>query len=211
MNRITDRIFLGDINGATNLYQLRKNKITHILTMAAGIRPLYKKEFKYKIVNVMDIPSQNIISHFDRAIEFINKAVTGGGRVLVHCFAGVSRSASTVIAYFMATRKMTFAEAFNYVKKKRPIIFPNFGFQKQLVEYEALLEERSKKKEVKFKDEQTEEKKRTIEFDPKDSSSFTPFLKSNKMGLLGVQKPHKKYARSPGKPAQVKPKQFHYP
>ena len=211
MNRTTDRIFLGDINGATNLYQLRKNKITHILTMAAGIRPLYKKEFKYKIVNVMDIPSQNIISHFDRAIEFINKAVTGGGRVLVHCFAGVSRSASTVIAYFMATRKMTFAEAFNYVKKKRPIIFPNFGFQKQLVEYEALLEERSKKKEVKFKDEQTEEKKRTIEFDPKDSSSFTPFLKSNKMGLLGVQKPHKKYARSPGKPAQVKPKQFHYP
>jgi hypothetical protein len=179
--------------------------------MAAGIRPLYKKEFKYKIVNIMDLPSQNIISHFDKAIEFINKAVTGGGRVLVHCFAGVSRSASTVIAYFMATRKMTFAEAFNYVKKKRPIIFPNFGFQKQLVEYEALLQERSKKKEVKFKEEKTEEKKRTIEFDPKDSSSLTPFLKSHKMGLFGVQKPHKKYARSPGKPAQVKPTQFHYP
>lgn len=112
--------------------------------MAAGIRPLFRKEFKYKVVNVIDLPSQNLLPYFNKAIEFINKAVTSGGRVLVHCFAGVSRSASTVIAYFMTTRKMSFMDAFNFVKKRRPVIFPNFGFQKQLMELEKVLEEKYK-------------------------------------------------------------------
>ena len=66
MDRITDRIYLGDINGCSNLYQLRKNKITHILTMAAGIKPLYCSEFKYKVINIMDLPSQNIAQYFDK-------------------------------------------------------------------------------------------------------------------------------------------------
>ena len=78
---------------------------------------MYRKEFKYKIINIMDLPSVDIMTHFNKAIEFMNKAITSGGRVLVHCYAGVSRSASTVIAYFMATRKMTYIEAFDYVKK----------------------------------------------------------------------------------------------
>ncbi len=84
MDRITDRIYLGDINGCSNLYLLRKNKITHILTMAAGIKPVYRKEFKYKVVNIMDLPTQNIMMYFDKAIEFMNRAVAGGGRVFVH-------------------------------------------------------------------------------------------------------------------------------
>lgn len=97
----------------------------------------------------MDLPSQNILPYLDKAIEFINKAVSSGGRVLVHCFAGISRSASTVIAYFMATRKMTFLEAFNYVKKRRPIIFPNFGFQRQLIEFENKLAQKFALREAK--------------------------------------------------------------
>ena len=67
--------------------------------------------------DVIDLPTQNLLPYFDKAIEFINKAVSSGGRVLVHWFAGVSRSASVVIAYFMATRRMSFFEAFEYVKK----------------------------------------------------------------------------------------------
>lgn len=187
---------------------LRKNKITHILTMAAGIRPLYKKEFKYKVVNIMDLPTQNILAHFDKAIEFINKAVTSGGRVLVHCFAGVSRSASTVIAYFMATRKMTFTEAYDYVKKKRPIIFPNFGFQRQLQEFEKKLQEKFSKQASKRKEDFA---KHTIEADPKDPSSFTPYQKHTKFNILESNAGLGSMMKSPPKTHQIKPKQFMYP
>lgn len=210
MDRITDKIFLGDINGCSNLYQLRKNKITHILTMAAGIRPLYKKEFKYKVVNIMDLPTQNILIYLEKAIEFINKAVSNGGRVLVHCFAGISRSASTVIAYFMATRKMSFMEAFNYVKKRRPIIFPNFGFQRQLLEFEKQLAERFSRKELKYRDE-PEEEKRTLEVKEKDPSSYTPYMKHNKLSIYEDRKIPGKSSLSPSKNHQLKPTQFQYP
>ena len=52
------------------------------------------------------------------------------GGVLVHCYAGVSRSASCVIAFLMQDRDMTFSEAFQFASKRRPVIFPNMGFQR---------------------------------------------------------------------------------
>lgn len=211
MDRITDRIYLGDINGWSNLYQLRKNKITHILTMAAGIRPLFKKEFKYKIFNIIDLPSQNILHYFGKAIEFINKAVANGGRVLVHWFAGVSRSASTVIAYFMATRRMSFMDAFNFVKKRRPIIFPNFGFQKQLMEFEKQLEEKYKIRELRSKI-LNEETKVSIDRKEESKKTSTPYTKrdkaaSNDRNIIEESPPSKTKKLS----GQVKPTQFHYP
>lgn len=208
MDRITERIYLGDINGVSNLYQLRKNKITHILTMAAGIRPLYKKEFKYKVVNIMDLPTQNILAHLDRAVEFINKVVTGGGRVLVHCHAGISRSATTVIAYFMATRKMTFIEGFKYVKQRRPIIFPNFGFQRQLGEYENILQERFKAKKNHNIENIIENHKKSIESVQNNPSSYTPYTRHNK---LKMSRKNERLSMSPKTNKQLKPTQFHYP
>jgi protein-tyrosine phosphatase len=56
-----------------------------------------------------------------------------GGRVFVHCFAGVSRSATIVIAYLMKEHGLSFNSAIKFVKSKRPQINPNDGFRKQLM------------------------------------------------------------------------------
>lgn len=50
------------------------------------------------------------------------------GSVLVHCAAGVSRSASIVIAYLMRNNGMNYTEAYALVKNKRFVICPNHGF-----------------------------------------------------------------------------------
>lgn len=50
------------------------------------------------------------------------------GNVLVHCFAGISRSSSGIIAYLMNKYGQTFTEALAYCKAKRPIVDPNPGF-----------------------------------------------------------------------------------
>lgn len=57
-------------------------------------------------------------------------------RVLVHCLAGMSRSATIVIAYLIATTPMTAGEATEFVRSKRRIVRPNYGFTKQLEQYE---------------------------------------------------------------------------
>jgi len=59
---------------------------------------------------------------------------TGG--VLVHCYAGVSRSTTIVLAYLMARRGMRLAEALALVKAARPAVCPNQGFMEQLRHYE---------------------------------------------------------------------------
>jgi len=62
--------------------------------------------------------------------------------------AGKSRSSTIIIAYLIKERKMTFEEAFNYVKEKRIKIQPNKGFIKQLLEFEH--DSKSEKQQLKM-------------------------------------------------------------
>jgi Dual specificity phosphatase, catalytic domain len=55
--------------------------------------------------------------------------------IQVHCFMGISRSATIVCAYLIATMKMTADEALAAVREKRGIVSPNMGFLRQLEEY----------------------------------------------------------------------------
>ena len=61
------------------------------------------------------------------------------GNVLVHCFAGVSRSSTIVMSYLMKKLGMTFKEVLDYVRKKRWVVNPNPGFVRQLKRYEMKL------------------------------------------------------------------------
>ena len=65
-------------------------------------------------------------------IYFIEEVKNQGGRVLIHCMQGVSRSVSLIICYLIFTRKYNFEEALNLVIDKRAIAGPNFGFGIQL-------------------------------------------------------------------------------
>ena len=86
------------------------------------------KDFKYKIIKAYDKSSQSLLRHFPAAIAFMKDAIHRGGGVLVHCYAGVSRSATITIAFLMQEHELTFDQAFSKASKARPIIFPNIGF-----------------------------------------------------------------------------------
>lgn len=60
-----------------------------------------------------------------------------GGKILVHCEAGISRSPTICMAYLMKTKKLCLEEAFDYIKQRRSLISPNFGFMGQLLQYES--------------------------------------------------------------------------
>merc|ERR1719384_2759529 len=77
----------------------------------------------------------------DRALDFIDRAVTGGGLVVVNCYMGLSRSASVVIAYLMTKHNMSLDRALDFVKKSRNVR-PNEGFQRQLRDLEFSLKRR---------------------------------------------------------------------
>ena len=60
-----------------------------------------------------------------------------GGRVFVHCQAGISRSATICLAYLMHTQRVKLDEAFDFVKQRRHVISPNLAFMGQLLQFET--------------------------------------------------------------------------
>ncbi|XP_051842038.1 dual specificity protein phosphatase 19 [Antechinus flavipes] len=128
-------LLLGSQDVAHDLDTLKKHKVTHILNVAYGVENAFLNDFTYKNISILDLPDTNIISYFPECFEFIEEAKLKDGVVLVHCNAGVSRSAAIIIGFLMSTEKITFTSAFSLVKNARPAIYPNPGFMEQLQAY----------------------------------------------------------------------------
>lgn len=60
-----------------------------------------------------------IKGHFARSNDFVEEARRKGGKVLIHCRVGVSRSASLVIAYVMKHCEMDLQSAYLLVRSRR--------------------------------------------------------------------------------------------
>lgn len=73
-----------------------------------------------------------------RVRQFIDAALQQGGRVLVHCGDGISRSPALIIAYLMMTFNVTHEEAFLHVQARRFCASPNLSFQRQIEAYEDI-------------------------------------------------------------------------
>ena len=131
---VVKKMYISSIRVAQNLSILRKLGITHVLTVCP-MRPTHFPGIEYKVVSISDSPDQRIDLKFPECFEFIRYALESGGKILIHCFQGVSRSASIIIAYLMTYHDMSFIQAVNFLKQKRIIINPNFGFMEQLRNY----------------------------------------------------------------------------
>ncbi|XP_005188520.2 dual specificity protein phosphatase 19 [Musca domestica] len=130
---LPNHLYFGSQDSVT-LENILEYKLTHILSI--GIEcPLndLPEGISNLFINCLDLPETELTSGvWDQAFEFIQNAMAKDGCVLVHCNAGVSRSASVVIAYLMKYQHMDFDMAYRYVKSRRECIQPNAGFLKQL-------------------------------------------------------------------------------
>eukprot|EP01084_Bolivina_argentea_P088670 160071_1 len=137
-NHIINNLYLGDRGDAKHQYVMRDLGITHIINITEDIKNVFENDgIKYLNIKISDDPYAKIDKILDECIAFIDNCIHKQNvAVLVHCVAGVSRSAIIVIAYMMKRRNMKYLEAMQYVKKRRNIINPNYGFCNQLKHWE---------------------------------------------------------------------------
>ena len=140
INQITETIFLGNVEAAFDIKKLKELGIRKILTVMSAFGNHYSEyNFIHKTIEVDDAYDTNLIRHFKECLLFMD----GYDKVFVHCAAGMSRSATIVIAYLMWKKKLSLNDAFNFVKKKRPVISPNLNFTRQLEIFQDLLKKKN--------------------------------------------------------------------
>jgi len=134
-----DGLYFGGINSTQSKSCLSEFEITHVLSMCYETIAQFEGVV-YKKFEVTDDPSEIIKRYFSETTKYIHETISDGKTILVHCNRGVSRSASVVIAFVMWKFTWKFEKAFDYVRQKRDVIYPNNGFVKQLEEYEKDLD-----------------------------------------------------------------------
>jgi len=153
MQEIVPGLYLGPYAaaGKKNFSRLESAGVTHVVCVRQEIernfiKPNFEPQLKYLVITLADSCIEAIIPKIKETKEFIDKSLATGGKVLVHCNDGMSRSASLVIAYIMQTYGMDFRSALHYVQQRRFCVQPNDGFEQQLKEFEpiyrALIENR---------------------------------------------------------------------
>ena len=144
-SEITPFLYIGCKRDAESLQTLRRVGITHILNctkscVANCFEGRADINIVYKRIAINDYRSEDILSHMEEAVDFIEEASKiVNARVLVHCLMGMSRACSFTLGYLMKHGGFALQDAYDYVKSQRSIIKPNESFMSQLRKYEATL------------------------------------------------------------------------
>lgn len=131
-SRILPFLYLGNLGHARNARLLHALGITHVVSVGecaadeddtdphslASARRAGLVEV-HSVDNVADDGTDSLRAALCDAVEFVERARVSGGRVLVHCRVGVSRSSTVVIAYAMAHLDITLIDAYLLVRSRR--------------------------------------------------------------------------------------------
>ncbi|KNC49011.1 dual specificity protein phosphatase 19 [Thecamonas trahens ATCC 50062] len=142
---LAGELFLGSQDAACNVDGIAAAGVAVIVNLAVGVPCFFRRdegvdggnederpEIEYGEWPLLDLPSQSIDVIVDEVIPFMAAALDAGRPVLVHCNAGVSRSATAVLAYLIVERGMSYDEAMAMVRAARPASKPNAGFDAAL-------------------------------------------------------------------------------
>jgi protein-tyrosine phosphatase len=139
--KIGDGLYLGAAVAGKEKAAMQKKKITHILICHPTLKEYHPEHFKYHRAKLADTPDQNMLEHLPNALQFLGDGRRRGGSMFVCCMKGISRSSSIVISFLMVEQGIGFDAAWKACEERRPVVYPNVGFQQQLRYLEKVLSE----------------------------------------------------------------------
>lgn len=134
---VPDRLYLSGVVEANNQELLRQSGITHVINLSGHdiVYPSSVDGIMTVMIDDHPFARLDVITHyFQLTNRFIDEALQNPqGRVLIHCFAGISRSVTVLVAYLM-NQGLCLEEALQQVRQRRPMAQPNPGFLAQLLQ-----------------------------------------------------------------------------
>ncbi len=138
-HRVDGEVFIGGYKAAADADFVRRMGFTRIAKMFAddasypGGRHRHPG-VRYFVAAAEDLPGYDIRADAVAAARFVHEGVAAGERVLVHCHAGISRSATVVLLWLMTrpSDRLDLAAALALLRRARPFVRPNDGFMRHL-------------------------------------------------------------------------------
>ncbi|CAC9501647.1 phopshatase [Leishmania donovani] len=141
-DKVLDYLFLGSLRTAQTVTVYHDLDICYVLTVGRDLEAVIEPWMQQLVLPVNDFPEQSMVPVFDDAFRFIDEARSHKKGVLIHCFAGLSRSVTIAVAYLMHLKGITRDDALALVRLARPAAQPNDGFLRELGAYEEMLRSR---------------------------------------------------------------------
>ncbi|KAG5474916.1 hypothetical protein CUR178_04366 [Leishmania enriettii] len=138
-DEVLDYLFLGSLRTAQTVTVYHDLDICYVLTVGRDLEVVIEPWMRQLVLPVDDFPGQTMLPVFEDAFGFIDEARAHKKGVLIHCFAGLSRSVTIAVAYLMHLKGITRDEALAMVRLVRPAARPNDGFLRELIVYEEIL------------------------------------------------------------------------
>ncbi|NXP71460.1 DUS28 phosphatase, partial [Ramphastos sulfuratus] len=138
--KVTSSLLIGNAKAACNEELLTREGVTFCVNVTRQQPFPSLQQVRGIRVPVFDDPAEDLYRYFEQCNDAIEEAVKSGGKCLVYCKNGRSRSAAICTAYLMRYRKLPLKDAFETVKTARPVAEPNSGFWSQLQRYEEDLQ-----------------------------------------------------------------------
>lgn len=139
---ISADLYLGSRPKPEQTETLKQKGITHIVSCldleSRSKVAFLEHEFETGFLPIKDSIEEDISLSLPAFFTFLSdsKRNAPDSKTLVHCEAGVSRSATLVLAHLMTKNHLSFYDAYLNVRSKRTQILPNIGFASQLQQYE---------------------------------------------------------------------------
>lgn len=140
---VMPRLWLGNREAAADDTWLRANGITTVFNCTKTLPFAEAARWRYRVPVDDNLQPAEIANMGDWAAETQLKLLReykAGRTILVHCHAGMQRSAAVVAMFLMTTQGMSANEAIQVVQQKRAITFrPAVNFEPSIRRWEREL------------------------------------------------------------------------
>ncbi|XP_056379533.1 dual specificity protein phosphatase 12 isoform X2 [Hyla sarda] len=132
-------LYIGGVPDVTDVQSLQASGITHILTVDSAEPKDLPPSLQKMFIRLLDDSSADLLSYLPECLTFLTSALeTPGSCVLVHCHAGMSRSAAVIVAYMMNTARCPYEEAYRRLQNKKSDVKIHEEFENQLALFEEM-------------------------------------------------------------------------
>lgn len=150
IDEIIPHLYISNWGSSNDPRKIKENNIKAVITIETRKKPDYilkyyrENNIDFLYLYIDDTPFENISKYFNISYDFIKKYIDKKENVLVHCYAGISRSSTIIFNYMLREYYLNngskcpqciFKYFLDYSRNKRYIINPNIGFINQLLSY----------------------------------------------------------------------------